>query len=336
MNETFALPFLWSKSLLITFILLVGCLNGKSKTYQKFSSDCMGTKFTILIDDLNRSNCQSAADAAFSKATLLNSIFSDYISNSEISRLSNSSHEGRPMNVSNELFEIIEYGQKLSEETDGAFDLTVGAASRLWRIARFRKRFPSKENLSNALSRIGHTHLSLDKTSKKIRILKPGVLLDLGGIAKGYTADRMLETIQGFGIKRCLIDAGGDLVIGQAPKGESGWKVKVGGKNHPDLPTLILSNCAVATSGDTNQFLEIDGQVYSHLINPRTAVGLMSRSQVTVIAGNGMTADSLASASLVLGFNDSAKIFEAYNIAAAYFVKNDNGKDFIFKFESKS
>ena len=75
------------------------------------------------------------------------------------------------MNVSNELFEIIEYGQKLSEETDGAFDLTVGAASRLWRIARFRKRFPSEENLSNALSRIGHTHLSLDKTSKKIRIL---------------------------------------------------------------------------------------------------------------------------------------------------------------------
>ena len=212
---------------------------------------------------------------------------------------------------------------------------TVGAASRIWRIARFRKRFPSEENLSNALSRIGHTHLSLDKTNKNTH-LKTRSFVRSWGIAKGFTADRMLETIQGFGIKRCLIDAGGDLVIGQAPKGESGWKVKVGGKNHPDLPTLILSNCAVATSGDTNQFLEIDGQVYSHLINPRTAVGLMSRSQVTVIAGNGMTADSLASASLVLGFNDSAKIFEAYNIAAAYFVKNDNGKDYIFKFESKS
>ena len=99
------------------------------------------------------------------------------------------------MNVSNELFEIIEYGQKLSEETDGAFDLTVGAASRLWRIARFRKRFPSKENLSNALSRIGHTHLSLDKTSKKIRILKPGVLLDLGN-CQGYTADRSLRQFE--------------------------------------------------------------------------------------------------------------------------------------------
>ena len=80
------------------------------------------------------------------------------------------------------------------------------------------KDFPSEENLSNALSRIGHTHLSLDKTSKKIRILKPGVLLDLGGIAKGYTADRMLETIQGFGIKRCLIDAGRRFSQWTSPK----------------------------------------------------------------------------------------------------------------------
>ena len=303
--------------------------------YQRFTESCMGTDFIILIDHPDIKLARAAATQAFEEAHRLNQILSDYLSDSELSQLSSNSGSSNFYIISTDLFQVLTASQKLARETGGAFDITVGPFSRLWRIARFRKALPSKPKLLNAQRRVGYEKLILDANKKRAQLVEYAMVLDLGGIAKGYAADQMLSVIKDFGIKRCLIDAGGDLVIGEPPLGKKGWSVNVGGNSHHQLPKLLLSNCSVSTSGDIEQFLEVDGTVYSHIIDPRTAIGICSRSQVTVIAKNGMTSDSLASACLVLGFDASLDILEAYDVDAAFFIKHENGSDIMMEYKKK-
>jgi thiamine biosynthesis lipoprotein len=258
----------------------------------------------------------------------LNNIFSDYLADSEASVLSASSFNDQDdeyLEISAELLNVLKFSRELSKDTSGDFDITIGPASRLWRIARFRESLPGPDKIKNALTRIGFNKILFHPSENKVRLDHKGMLLDFGGIAKGFAGDQMLTLLKDSGLNRCLIDAGGDLIIGQAPKGKPGWRVKIGGEKHPELPSLSLSNCAVATSGDTEQFAIIGGKAYSHIINPHTGIGLNTRAQVTVIAKNGMIADSLASAALVSGLKSSEKILEKYNIKAAFFISQEDG-----------
>ena len=132
------------------------------------------------------------------------------------------------------------------------------------------------------------------------------------------------------GIRSALVDAGGDLVLGNPPPGQKGWRIEIGGSKHPDLPILELSNCAVATSGDLEQFVEVDGKRYSHIIDPRTGIGLTTRLQVTVVTPEGMMADSLASALNVLGPAKGSAYVKTLPRVEAYFVQRKE-KDTILK-----
>jgi thiamine biosynthesis lipoprotein len=147
------------------------------------------------------------------------------------------------------------------------------------------------------------------------------MVLDLGGIAKGYVADKALMVLRKRGVGSALVDAGGDLALGDPPPGRKGWRIEIGGLKHRDLPVLELARCAIATSGDVEQFVEIDGQRYSHLIDPGTGVGLTTRIQVTVVTFKGMQADSLASALSVLGTERGTKFVQKLSGVRAYFVE---------------
>ena len=286
----------------------------------------MGTEFRILIDHDNEKLCQNAADSAFEEAERLNQIFSDYIADSEISLLSESSFTGRNIKLSDELFEVLKYSKSLAIKTDNAFDPTIGQLSRLWRISRFRKSLPSKKSIDRAINLKGIENLQLIEKSKEVALKKPGIILDLGGIAKGYAADMMLKSLNESGVERCLIDAGGDLTLGKRPRGELGWKIEVGGKKHPDLPILSLENCSIATSGDSSQFVEINGSRFSHIMNPATGYGLKTLSQVTIIAENGMKADSLATACSVMGLSLTKQLSKKENFDAYFIIQTSEGK----------
>ena len=313
------------------------CSNDHS-TYHKFSDSCMGTKFTLLIDHDNIDEAKKGALLAFKEAHRLNLIFSDYESESELSKLSKNSGSEKFHPVSFELMSVLAASQKLSEETNGCFDITIGPYSRLWRIARFRKSLPSNEKLSFAKNRVNYNNLVLDLEKNQAKLTQHGMVLDLGGIAKGYTADHMLKILKSNKLNRVLIDAGGDLLIGDAPIGRKGWRIKIGGKTHPDLPILTLSNIAAATSGDVEQFVTIGGKTYSHLIDPLTGVGLTSRMQVTILTHSAMEADALASASLVMGKEPSIKFLKNKNLYNAFFVEVSDKESLqlnsIFPFEN--
>ena len=142
--------------------------------------------------------------------------------------------------------------------------------------------------------------------------------LDLGGIAKGYAEDDALRAMRRFGVRSALIEMGGDIVAGDPPPGRPGWRVEVSAAG-PEAPDRIITvaNCAVSSSGDTEQFVEIDGKRYSHIVDPRTGVGLTDRIAVTVVARRGRISDGLSTAVSVLGAAAGSRLLDAYRGATA-------------------
>jgi thiamine biosynthesis lipoprotein len=223
--------------------------------------------------------------------------------------------------VSDDLFRVLRAAQQLARDSEGAFDVTVGPLSVLWRHARREGELPDGERLAAAHAVVGHEKVQLDEGRRTVRLLAPGMQLDLGGIAKGFAADEAAAVLVQRGVDRALVAAGGDIVATQPPPGRDGWRVAVGsidGADRPPAGYLTLHNAAVSTSGDSEQFVVIGGVRYSHIFDPRTGLALTGHSSVTIFAANGMTADGLATAVSVMGPTGGMRLVDATSGAAAY------------------
>ncbi|MDE0820805.1 MAG: FAD:protein FMN transferase [Opitutales bacterium] len=309
------------KKLLVLFLpCLTAVLSAKLQRFEQTSPQ-MGALFRIVLYEENEISAQKAFQEAFKRVETLNSILSDYQQDSELSRLSKTAGSGMKVKVSRELWTVLRAAHEISEASDGAFDVTVGPFARLWKLARHKRQIPSPDRIARFRPAVDYQKIEFHQDEQAIRLLAPDMFIDLGGIAKGYAADEVLRTLESDGIKSALVDAGGDIVLGDAPPGTEGWRIAIGGRRHPELPTLKLSNCAVATSGDVEQFLEISGQNYSHIVDPRTGMGLTNRRQATIIATTGMKADALASAACILPFCSTDKLINSQPGVQAYLLE---------------
>jgi thiamine biosynthesis lipoprotein len=280
----------------------------------EFSRPEMGLPFRMLLYATDQPHAEAAALAAFTRIRELNDIFTDYDSDSELSRLSQSSGEGKAVAVSPDLWAVLSRAQVLSARTEGAFDITVGPYVNLWRKARRDKALPSAERLARARGSVGYRNVKLDPGGRKVELLVPDMRLDLGGIAKGYAIDEALKVLMKQGIRSALVSGGGDLAVTGAPPGRKGWRIEVAPLDVEGAPPprfVGLTFKAMATSGDVFQRLEVGGQRYSHIVDPRTGVGLTDHSLVTVIANDCTTADGLATAVSVLGPVDGLELLES-------------------------
>lgn len=251
-----------------------------------------------------------ACQAVFKRAADLEQIMSDYRPDSELMKLC-SRAVGKWVRISRELFYVLQRAQKLASQTSGAFDVTVGNLVQLWRRARQLKKLPSETELAEARAKTGWQKMNLNVRLRIVRLQTAGMRLDLGGIAKGYACDEALKTLRRRRLPHALIEMGGDIVVGDAPPGQDGWRIDIAlddwergvtSLNRPSFHGVHgLRNAAVSTSGDTEQFVEIDGVRYSHIVDPRTGLGLTTRAMATVVARDGLTSDSLATAACVLG-----------------------------------
>lgn len=272
----------------------------------QFEYPQMGTLFRIILYHPDEQVAKAAADSAFRRIDSLNYLMSDYLEDSELNKLSASSGNGNYIQVSDDLFRVISASQDLSKQTEGAFDITIGPYVQLWRTINRQDKptLPDDAILKELSQFVGYNNIALDSSESKIALKQPNMQLDLGGIAKGYAADQALNILQSYGIKSALVDAGGDIRVGNKPSGKDGWRISIPyhtSLNELNYITLELANGAVATSGDLFQFVKIEGKRYSHIINPKTGVGLTNQRSVTVVASTGITADSYASALSVLG-----------------------------------
>ncbi len=304
------------------------------RRYQ-FSHRQMGTVFQIVLYASTPHQAQAAAQSAFERIDQLNSILSDYDPQSELSRLSATSGTGRWVRVSEDLWRVLSFSQRLACRSEGAFDVTVGPLVRLWRRARRQHRLPKPQRLQQALQATGYRWLRLDPGTKRVLLMRSGMRLDLGGVAKGYAVQQALEVLRRRGIRHALVDGGGDLALGDPPPGRRAWRVQLPpvDPRRPKPPQFLhLAQVAVATSGDAYQHVLIDGKRYSHIVDPRTGLGLTNQSTVTVIAPQGMQADALATAVSVLGPQRGFELLRCYPGTAARVVMLQEGKPRVFYF----
>jgi thiamine biosynthesis lipoprotein len=289
----------------------------------EFAETHMGSSFRVVLYSTDEATARDASRKAFQRIAELDAILNDYQPESEISRLSASSG-GSPVKVSEVLFEILDRSRRLWERSEGAFDVTMAPVGRLWRRARRNRQLPDPNLLKQALRLVGSKNLELDPQARTVRLVQSGMKLDAGGIAKGYASQAALDAIKASGIHQALVAGAGDLVVGEPPPETAGWTVDLKpltSNSLSPLATLTLKNAAISTSGDEERFVEIDGKRYSHIVDPRTGLGVIDRAGVTVIAKDGATADSLATAVYVLGPERGLKLIESTPGAAAYFVR---------------
>ncbi len=287
----------------------------------------MGTLFRITLYAPDAATAQRAFRAAFDRVHALDEILSDYNAQSELMQVCATAHQ-KPMPVSDDLYRVLAASQKLAEDTNGAFDVTLAPVIRLWREARKQKALPDPAALAQARASCGYHNLVLDSAKRTVFLKSNDMLLDLGGIAKGYAADTALEVLHSHGITRTLVAASGDLAIGDAPPGKTGWRVGIDAADSTDADftrVLILRNAAVSTSGDSQQFLEVGGVRYSHIIDPHTGMALTSRIVVTVVGARGIDTDGLATAVSVQGAARGMDFIEQHTGAAALIVQNGRG-----------
>jgi thiamine biosynthesis lipoprotein len=276
----------------------------------------MGTLVRIQLYAAETSQANQAFRVAFDRIAQLDAALSDYQPESELNRICRSA-VGKPVKVSADLFRVLASAHRVAEETEGAFDVTLGPVTLLWRQARRQHRLPAPEALRDALQRAGYRKLHLDAAARTVTLDQEGMRLDLGGIAKGYVADEALAALAKIGIHRALVAASGDLAIGDPPPDRKGWRVGIDSPGPPAV--LALCNAAVSTSGDASQNLYTGGVRYSHIIDPSTGTGLTRPIAVSVVARRGIDADSWSTALSVLGPERGAPLIEKHPGMAARF-----------------
>ncbi|MFT5080279.1 MAG: thiamine biosynthesis lipoprotein [Planctomycetota bacterium] len=290
----------------------------------EFEAPKLGTLFRIVLFADDPGTAEAAASSAFQRVDELNGILSDYDEYSELSQLSAQTNNGAPTGpvpVSKDLYAVLDCAQSIALQTGGAFDITVGPTVQLWRRAMRQERMPTPSQLENAAAAIGCEKIQLHAETRSVSLLGQNMRLDLGGIAKGYILDEANAVLVSHGITRALLDAGGDLLASGAPPGQLAWQVQIDTGEVENQTRFALVQTALATSGDTFQFAFIDGKRSSHIVDPRTRIGLgLSGSPAaSVHATSAMVADAWASALCVLGAVEGIPLVEATpNLEARY------------------
>ena len=316
--------------LLMTAVWLAAAEAETEKPLQRheFTQLHMGIPFSIALYAPDEAAANKAAASAYARIKELNAVLSDYNPDSELMQLVRRGGPGRPVKASPDLRRVLKRAIELSRQTEGAFDVTIGPAVQLWRQARRSKDLPTPDQLAAALDAVGWQAVRVDDQAGTVELLKPEMRLDFGGIAPGFAADEALAVLKKHGISRALVEASGDMAIGDPPPGRHAWRIGIAPLEDPEETPqrfLLLKNQGVATSGSVYRYVEIDGRRYSHIVDPKTGVGLTQLSSVTVVAPDAATADALASGLSVLGPKRGMQLIDTIDGAAALFMWSEDG-----------
>jgi len=259
----------------------------------------MGTRCAVELWTEDHARGEAAIEQVFAEMRRIDALMSHYKPDSELSRVNARAAE-EPVKVSRELFDLIALALDYSRITNGAFDITYASVGYLY---DFRKRIhPGREQIGAALPAIDYRHVKLDPKTLTIRFERPGVRIDLGGIAKGYAVDRGIELLQAAGFTRAMVNAGGDTRI----IGDRFGKPWIAGIRHPNDEGKIalripIEDAALSTSGDYERFFDEGGVRYHHILDPKTGDSARQLRSVTIIGPNATRTDALSTSVFVLG-----------------------------------
>ncbi len=280
----------------------------------KDSRVVMGTKWEFVIYHTEEQPVQKDVNEAWSYLSMMDSLWSNFREDSEISLLSSRAGTGQWTEVHEKSLTLYQKSLDYYKLSDGMFDITVGPLTKLWRKAFKIKTWPEPANILEALNKVGLQYFEISEDGNMIRLLKPGMSLDLGGIAKGYAIQLLKEFFQARDYPAILINGGGDICVGSSPPNGEYWSVAILSGENPKGYAYVkkqIEHTCVATSGSTYQFIEHQGDIYHHHIDPKTGLPTKNIHQVSVSVSNGLDADVI---STILVLNRECKI---------------SGKDFI-------
>ena len=317
------------KAFIYTFTLLVFSTPLAHAQAGKFSYSemKMGSPFNIIIVSTDSIKANHLARKSFQLVDSLSHIFSNYDSSSELSKI-NASAGLLPFKMSPAMLDLVLKAEQAFIQSKGAYDISIGPLSSLWRNARKAKLFPEASSVIATKKLVGFAQVKINKRLGTIFLPNANMQLDFGGIAKGYIGQWVIDYLKANGIQQALADAGGDIVMSGAPLNQKGWLIAVNLPESTDElmnKKLQLSNCSVATSGDVYQFIEYKGVKYSHIINPLTGYGVTNLRNVTIIAKTGATADWLATACSILPIKEAKQLAISHQ-AALLITTLRNGK----------
>lgn len=275
---------------------VVGCTAGKFKRYA-FTRVRMGAEARVVIwAKMPRSQVEAAADAAFARIAEIEVDTSDWLVDGPVAAL-RSAQAGATAALPEDLAGVLRASEPMVQITEGAFDPTCGRLTMLWRDARAHGTPPTQEAIDATVAGSGWARLHFDAVAGTITPEGPVPWLDFGAIGKGFAADEALAVLDARGLRHSMVELGGDLAFGDRPPGMPGWSVAAPGQDRK----IVQRRCGMATSGSSEQHLDVGERRLSHVFDPRTGAAVDDRRSFTVQAATAAQADALASAACVLG-----------------------------------
>lgn len=297
------------KILIALTLLLISIEQAFPETIKR-TTILMGTDVELIASNNDTVRVQRAFDEAIREMARIEDVMSEWIEESPVSEINRQAGK-KAVIVSEELFHVISAAQKVSEISDGAFDISWAAMRGLWKFSKGEERVPSPEEIMAKLPLINYKNIELNEANKSVFLKKEGMSIGLGGIAKGYAVDKAMEVLIKNGISNAIIKAGGDMRVQGMEDGKP-WDIGIQHPRSKDdvLAILHLSNISISTSGDYERFFIKDGVIYHHIMAPRTGTPARGCRSVTILAPDTMTSDALSTAVFVLGPENGMKLIE--------------------------
>jgi thiamine biosynthesis lipoprotein len=318
-TESHPVKYLYCSGLALILILFLSSCSLHEERIFKESRPSMYTIVTITVICRTEEQAQKAMDASFRELDRLAALMNFYSADSEISMINRQAGHAA-VKVSRDTLDLLEKAVYVSEMTEGAFDVTVGPLVKLWDMQK--KIVPDRKAVIEAKEKVGYRNIVLDKTSSTVFLRKSGAQIDLGGILKGYAADKVVEILKQNGLTSAIVAVGGEVrAIGRKPDGTP-WMVGIQNprqKSSADeiSATIELSDKATSTSGDYNKYFEKDGVRYHHLLDPGTGFPSKNCGSTTIIAKDSTTADGFSKL-FVLGPEKGLKVAKRLGFDVIY------------------
>lgn len=316
------------KAFLVLFCSLL-CMLSKGQMQEdvtvKRTLKLMGTRFEITVIAPNEDIGYINIDEAVSEIERIEKIISSWDEASETT-LVNKNAGIKPVKVSTELYHLVERAKKISEITDGAFDISYASMDNIWKFDGSMKGMPTEALLRQSVSKIGHEKILLDPIEQTIYLSEPGMRIGFGAIGKGYAADRAKELLVSKQVKGGVINASGDLTTwGTKVTGEK-WLIGIANPLSKDkvFSWLPVVESSVATSGNYEKYVMLDGKKYSHIIDPRTGYPTTGINSVSVFTKNAELCDALATAVFIMGKDSGIHLINQMDGVEVVVVDSDN------------
>lgn len=288
---------------------------------ERVNDGIMGTRIAVELWAEDRAKGDAAIDAVMQEMRRVDEAMSTYKPTSELS-IVNQKAAGEPVKIGAELFDLLSTALRYSKDTDGAFDITYASVGYLYDYRNRRR--PDDASIQRALPAIDYRHVQLDAKGSTVRFSQQGVRIDLGGIGKGHAVDRGIAVLQGRGIARALVTAGGDSrIIGD--RFGNPWVI---GIRHPDrknevIARIPLEDAAISTSGDYERYFDDNGVRYHHIIDPHTGRSASKVRSATIIGPSATRTDGLSKTAFVLGPERALEIYNRLDDIDAVLVTPD-------------